>query len=702
MSDDGDSLTKKFNSKVLAGLLAIPAAAAGFALGKFGVGPLEFTNPLVMAAGMGALPPIWEMLKSVPPKPWEVFFPAIRLLFNLHSEDQSPARMPLWQRALGVSIPFFLTLGLAQPHLHPDKALAGKGPILTVVNNGWGSGPNWTERVDGMKRAIDRAEREHRPILLLPTAQPADGSPLKLLEPVSAAEARRMMQDIKPEPWPSDYKAALDQVKSLSFKEPASVVWLSDDQNGPGALELAQQLKSIGRLTVFRDDESEDAHLLVPPDATADTLTVSVKRPSAAKPDVVILAASDEFGKVLAQTQVDFKEGEKEAKGTFKVPAEVQNQITGVSILGENSAGAKIMLDERWRRRPVGVVNDGAGNSYSSLLNQSTYVEKALGSYVDMRQGSVDDLLKRKMAVMIMTDDVGLSESSHKKISDWVNDGGTLLRFAGPNLAAQAKPDDDLLPVQLRPGAHEISNQMAGTGPGKLDKFDPSSPFANVKISPDITIDKDVLAQVAPDLDQKTWARLKDGTPLVTAAQHGKGWVVLVHTTAGTDWSNLALSDTFIDMMRAVVSHSQGVSPTGEGTGAALPPLKVMDGRGQFVTPDMAAQPLTEDVIASGKVGPANPPGFYGNESVRQAHNLAGGVPVLEALPNMPNDVASASYNDKKGENDLTGPMLAGALTLLLIDLAVILGQRGLLPRQGGNEPNFRPTAAASAPPPKP
>jgi hypothetical protein len=316
-----------------------------------------------------------------------------------------------------------------------------------------------------------------------------------------------------------------------------------------------------------------------------------------------------------------------------------------------------------------------------------------------MRQGSVDDLLKRKLAVMIMTDDVGLSQSSHKRISDWVNEGGTLLRFAGPNLAAQAKPDDDLLPVQLRPGTHELSSQMSGTGPGRLDKFDPASPFANVKISPDIAVDKDVAAQLGPDLDQKTWARLKDGTPLVTAAQHGKGWVVLVHTTANTEWSNLALSDTFIDMMRAVVSHSQGVTPTGEGASAALPPLKVMDGRGQFVAPDMGVKPLTSEVITSGKVDPANPPGFYGNESVRQAHNLAGGVPVLEALPKMPDDVARASYSDKKGENDLTGPMLAGALTLLLIDLAIILGQRGLLPRQGGSESNFRPSSVVSGPP---
>ena len=39
---------------------------------------------------------------------------------------------------------------------------------------------------------------------------------------------------------------------------------------------------------------------------------------------------------------------------------------------------------------------------------------------------------------------------------------------------------------------------------------------------------------------RKTWARLTDGTPLVTAEKRGKGWLVLVHTTADPEWSNLA------------------------------------------------------------------------------------------------------------------------------------------------------------------
>jgi hypothetical protein len=693
-----ESLKKLFNPLAGAAVAAPIVAAASVELGKAGIGPLNFTEPW-MLLGMGALPLVWWLLKSVPPKPLSAIFPPISLLFNLKSDDQSPARMPLWQRLLGVSIPFFLTLGLAQPHVNPDKALEGKGPIVAVVDNGWASGRNWPERVDALNHIIDRAEREKRPVLLLPTAPPADGNPVRLEEPVNAVDARHIVQDMKPEPWPTDREAALKGIKSLHFKEPASVVWLSDGEDGPGALALAQQLKTIGRLTVLEDSPLSESHLLVPPDLGADTLTVSVRRPDAAKDDAVVLSASDETGKVLDQIQVPFKAGQNEVKATFKLPAEVQNQLTRIAISGENTAGATVLLDERWRRRPVGLVNAQADNAATSLLSESTYIDKALGNYVDLRHGDVDDLLKRQLAVMILTDDVGITDATHKKIDDWVEAGGTVLRFAGPNLAATAKPDDDLLPVQLRPGEHALTGQMSGNGPGQLAKFDQNSPFAAIKApSPDVTVSREVLAQAGPDLDEKTWARLKDGTPLVTAAQHGKGWVVLVHTTANTDWSNLALSDTFIDMLRAIVSHSQGVTGNPDGATAKLPPLRTLDGRGQLVNPPPTVQPLTAEVIESGKVSPQNPPGFYGNESVRQAHNLSGGVPTLAPLPKMPEGVAQGLYDARKGENDLTGPMLAGALSLLLIDLAIILGQRGLLPKFK-NDPTGLPPAVAGASP---
>jgi hypothetical protein len=58
-----------------------------------------------------------------------------------------------------------------------------------------------------------------------------------------------------------------------------------------------------------------------------------------------------------------------------------------------------------------------------------------------------------------------------------------------------------------------------------------------------VVVSSQVLADPAalgPDV--KVWARLKDGTPLVTAAKRGDGQLVFFHVTANSDWSNLPLS----------------------------------------------------------------------------------------------------------------------------------------------------------------
>src|SRR3546814_13280000 len=72
-------------------------------------------------------------------------------------------------------------------------------------------------------------------------------------------------------------------------------------------------------------------------------------------------------------------------------------------------------------------------------------------------------------------------------------------------------------------------------------------------------IRRQVLAEPSLDLGEKSWARLSDGTPLVTADRRGDGWLVLFHTTANTDWSNLPISGLFVEMLRRVMAVSQGV-----------------------------------------------------------------------------------------------------------------------------------------------
>ena len=82
---------------------------------------------------------------------------------------------------------------------------------------------------------------------------------------------------------------------------------------------------------------------------------------------------------------------------------------------------------------------------------------------------------------------------------------------------------------------------------------------------------RQVLAEPEPGLAEKTWARLADGTPLVTAERRGKGLIVLFHVTADTTWSNLPLSGLFVDMLRRIVAEAdapgQGAA-TAQGRGA--------------------------------------------------------------------------------------------------------------------------------------
>src|SRR5438046_10571869 len=99
--------------------------------------------------------------------------------------------------------------------------------------------------------------------------------------------------------------------------------------------------------------------------------------------------------------------------------------------------------------------------------------------------------------------------------------------------------------------------------PSYHPSFPVNSTFAVLVIPPDVTLSRQVLAEPDLDLAIKTWARLVDGTPLVTSEKRGEGWVVLVHTTANAEWSNLALSGLFVEMLRRVDAMGEGVPRVG-------------------------------------------------------------------------------------------------------------------------------------------
>ncbi len=640
-----------------------------------GFGPIAFAAPWVLTA-LAALPVLWWLLRVTPPAPRAVQFPAIRLLRDLTAQEETPARTPWWLLLLRLIVAALIILALAGPLLNPRAALPGGGPLLLVVDNGWAAGRDWPTRKRMMDELIAQAERQERPVILLPTAPAADGQPIHASAVLPAAEARRLAQALAPLPWPTDRAAALEALKAVEAQANGRgsihAVWLSDGVGDGRAAALAAGLQRLGSADVLDDSTERPPHLLLPPSSEGTVLTARVVRADPSRPEPVTVRLTAADGRLLTRQTVAFEPGQKMREVRLDVPTELRNDAAALRVEGDTTAGATVLLDERWRRRPVGLVSGRSEGESQPLLSDLYYLERALSPYNEVRRGDTLDLLKRDLAVLILSDIGALTGSEVQDIEDWVKKGGVLLRFAGPRLAQHA---DTLVPVRLRIGDRALGGALSWSEPARLQPFPAKSPFEGLAIPADVQVNRQVLAEPALDLADRTWARLADGTPLVTSQKRGDGWIVLVHTTANPDWSNLPLSGLYVDMLRRLVALSGGV--TGTAATTSLDPVEVLDGTGRLVPPPPTAFPIAGNAGAD-VIGPRHPPGFYGTDDARRALNLSSAVTTIDPLPPMPAGIGRGGFGSR-GEVPLKPLLLAAALALLSIDLLIALALRGLL-----------------------
>ncbi len=650
---------------------------------------LGFAQPWLLLALIG-LPALWLLLRVTPPAPRSVRFPAIRLLTGLTPPEETPARTPLWLLLLRLLAAALIIVGLAGPVLYPAERLSGSGPLVLVVDDGWAAAKDWPAREQAADALLDRAERDRRRVVLVTTAQPRANVPLTASDLLTPPAARERVAAIEPKPWRKDLEAARGVAEGLALDGSAHVVWLHDGLAAPGTNALAEALQHLGRLDVLRPAPGDAAKLVLPPDSAGTRLDVPVLRASAAGEATVNVLALAEDGRLVGTAEAAFIADATRATASFELPLELRNRMARVAIGDEGHAGAVALLDGRWRRRPVGLVSESAMESAQPLLSELHYLDRALAPYAEVTRGSLDALMQDELAVITLPDRGALPAGQHARVSGWVEDGGVLLRFAGPKLArgltgpeaAQAAEDGNapLLPVRLRRGGRALGGTMSWDSPAALAPFPQSGPFAGLTPPGDVTVSRQVLAEPSLELGEKTWARLADGTPLVTAERRGDGWVVLVHTTANTDWSNLPLSGLFVQMLRRVVALSEGVTGAGGEGEASLPPHQVLDGFGRLREPPAGVQALPAKALAENAIGPAHPPGTYGSEGGRRAHNLGPAVAAgLAPLAGLPSGVAVDDFA-MQPETRLGPWLLAAALLLLVADLIIALALRGLLP----------------------
>jgi len=631
---------------------------------------MVFAAPYALL-GLIVLPLLWWLLRASPPAPRTQDFPAIRLLEGLPRTEETAAVTPWWLLALRLLAAALLVLGLARPVLGGrPEVFTASGPVLLVLDTGWAAASDWDERLGAAQAVLDRAEAAGRRVALLATAHDEADAPPHATPPMTAPELRPLLGALHPLPWGVDRASAAAAIRAAP---PGPAFYIADGLATEADPAFAAALAAHGPVTEIRA-EMPRLRLLLPPRPAADALWLRVARLPLPVPEQAQVQAETGDGRVLARTTVTLPEGAGTGEAPVALPLELRNQLARLTLEGGAGAGAVALLDESARRHPVGLLAGEEAGAQTPLTGPLFYLDRALAPETELRTGDIPALLARPVSVLVLADRP-VSEAEAETLRHWVEQGGLLVRFAGPR-TAEAGDDDPLLPVRLLDGDRQLGGSMSWSKPAGLAPFPPESPFAGLAVPEEVTVRRQVLAEPSAGLAAHSWARLADGTPLVTEAALGQGRIVLFHVTANADWSNLPLSGLFVDMLRRLVRLSAGVH-AGDAA-ALLAPAQTLDGAGMLGPPPQAARGLAARDFATTPVSPRHPPGLYGKAEERRALNIGTAQPPLVAAASIPG-AAERTLHGAARERALGPALLAAALLLLLLDLLASLFVRGLL-----------------------
>lgn len=642
------------------------------------LGNLTFAAPWLLAALL-ALPILWWLLRLTPPSPRRIQFPPIRLLLLLRPKEETPYRTPWWLILLRLAIAGLVIAGLAQPLWNADFGFPRSGPVMVVLDDGWAAAHRWNERQEAARKLIERAARNGRQVILATTA-PQAGTAAFALAPIPAEAALAQLDALTPSPWPGDRAATAQRLADAGLPGDLNIFWVSDGVGGARAetdRAFADVLQGLGSLDVMTLGLDLPL-LLLPPERDAGGLWARVARAEIGVQQPVRLRAFDREARTLGLAEGLFRANERVARIKVDLPAELANRVSRIALENGGTAGSVALLDDGGGRKPVGLASDNPTLARQPMIGDIYFVERALAPNHDVRADRLQNLLRQELAVIVLTDQTAFGEGDRRALAEWVERGGMVVRFAGERLANEppAESGDDLLPVRLRKGDRTLGGALSWTEPAKLAPFPTSSPFAGLAIPGDVVINRQVLAEPDIDLGNKTWARLTDGTPLVTGMRQGKGFEVLFHVGSNADWSNLPISGLFVEMLDRLVTTASGLQANAEEA-RPLAPAQSLDAFGQLVPPLPTAIAIAAKDVATAKAGPQHPPGFYGPDGQRLALNLASAQTSFAPLT-IPSRQLAADRT-----LDLGPSLFVIAFLLLIVDLVVALLLRGLLRRRG-------------------
>lgn len=633
------------------------------------LGPLTFTAPLALLALLG-LPVLWFILRATPPQPKTAELPSLALFEDLPHREETPDQTPWWIILLRILIITLAILGLARPVWSPPapETTQAKGDLLLLIDNDWTSASDWTAKQNAASNILSSVNAD-RGVYVLPTST---ATPEQWLgERLTPQAARARLRAIAPVSWRPDYRLLATALKDFKT-DSAETLWVSSGEKSDGFDSLVDQLKAIGSVAIVPSSSSRNMVTIEALSTTSKGPVLSLIRTNADDSQKITLVAYDTNGRSVGSVEGEFSKSAATTDIAFVLPEDVQSNISQFKVLGQPHSGAVWYWSGSSRARRVGLVS--VGSSVQPLLTDTYYLKKALAPFSTVFEGTLEELLKEDLGAIMLTDIGRLNTADHDALQKWVSEGGVLIRFAGPRMAAQT---DDLIPVTLRRASRAFDSALSWDKPQRLVSFTETGPLATVPLVSDVFVRRQVLAQPSSELPSRTWARLEDGTPLLTATTLGTGRLILFHVTAGPEWSDLPLSGTFVEILRRITLPARELGALEITAEASLAPVFWLDGYGNARGPSADARPLQTGKLSELKPTATYPAGLYEGSAVSFPLNSGAGF-IPAPITSWPSGVTITSVAERTGYS-IAGLLLALSMLLLFADILVSLILAGKL-----------------------
>ena len=571
---------------------------------------IGFTAPWLLL-GLLALPLLWILLRAVPPAPIRRVFPGVALLLGLRDEDVQADKTPWWLLLLRALVMACLIVGLSGPIVNPVPKGQNLSKLLVILEGSWADASDWEAQKRAALEVVQQSSNQGRSVAFLQLTAPEDDLVFS-----AASEAARAIKAAEPNGW-------LPQRNWQGQFEPLGdfdTHWLASPLDWPGRDRLVRELLRHGSVEVAMSRSSPLG--LLPVQARAQGIEIAALRMTKGEAQVVVV---DIFGldpsgveRRLQSADITFAAQDLRATAAVDLPLEMRNRISRLVVSGHKSAAAVRLTDDRIQRPEIAILTGQTSDREGLILfAQDHYLTQALSPVADLIDGTLEDVILANPDAIILADVAKIA--SKEALADWVAEGGTLVRFAGPRLAAA--------------------------------QFDAQA--------------------------RNHMGRLSDGTPLVTRRQLGQGQVVLFHVTANTEWSNLPISGLFVAMLErlSVIGSAANFEPESLA-GSTWQLVQQLEGAGKLLPAGDRAG-IAGAELAQAAISPQTPAGLYQGKDRRWARNILAEDSQLS--PAVWPDEVRLLGQDQARSHRLGAWFLALALCLFWADVVASLWMSGRL-----------------------